>query len=955
MYRSAALRLAIGLAVFLHVFPLSAASVWFGDKDGLHRIDTATNQIAASIPFEPAHAIAVNAGDGSLWAISQQRIARLGEQGSVLFQVAIRDLGTGLGAPQQLALNPNDGSIWAGFENGVLHLDSAGVVRHELSVRARDLAVAQDGSLWILTQSSLQQHDAAGTLTRSIALPNAQRFQHLALDDAGGAVWVAGEKDLVQVSLANPEQTLLSLLAPETVSGISVDLQSGDLWAIGQNGLFAYGRNGMPRVSRDLRDFSIANAQTLLFDFSSQAAWVGHQHGLTRITVAGTVAATFPAATHVATIAIGRTPVSIDPVVSIVAPADGALLRNATPELRVDYDALCGTTPCGFPNSFFSTFTLFAKINGTETGSSFVFDPATGGASFTPSAPLPEGVNTFSAQARDSFGRLSPTVSSSFTIDTIAPSFGPITPASGAVVSTSTITIAGSVDDANATVTLGDQTQGPNFNFVVTLVEGANTFTLVVRDAAGNTTSSPLTYTYEKPNVPPSVAITSPASGANFTAPATFTVLANATDSDGTIVRVDFYNNGVLAGSADAAPFAVTVANLVTGSYTLTAQATDNRGGVTMSAPVSVSVGPPNALPSVQLTSPAANATYLEPASVSVSATAADSDGTIAKVEFLRNGVVEATDTSAPFTATLTNVPAGTHSLTARATDDRGGVTTSAAVSIVVRAISVTIDTPFSGAGINSNYTLVRGRIVAPPYSGVKIGEHTAAVDAAGNFALLHPLEPGTNLLTATLTTLDGRTATHTIFVNASGSLSPFSVDVQPSAGYAPLAAALTVYNPNNVNASFTFDGSGPFFLPARGSTQLNLTVPVGVHTPAIIIRVGTQSFVHRLVIESRDRAQTDAMLRTVWSGMNAALVAGNKDTALSYLTENSKEKYGPVFDALLAHMPAIVASYSTLEQLSLTDTIGEYAVTRTDGATKRLYLIYFVRDASGLWRIDGM
>jgi hypothetical protein len=300
-------------------------------------------------------------------------------------------------------------------------------------------------------------------------------------------------------------------------------------------------------------------------------------------------------------------------------------------------------------------------------------------------------------------------------------------------------------------------------------------------------------------------------------------------------------------------------------------------------------------------------------------------------------------------------VPAGTHSLTARATDDRGGVTASAAVSITVRAISVRIDTPFSGAGINSNYTLVRGRIDAPPYSGVSIGDHTAAVDAAGNFALLHPLESGTNLLTATLRTLDGRTATHTIFVNASGSLSPFSVDVQPSAGYAPLAAALTVYNPNNVNASFTFDGSGPFFLPARGSTQLNLTVPVGVHSPAIIIRVGTQSFVHRLVIESRDRAQTDAMLRAVWNGMNAALVAGNKDGAMSYLTEGSKEKYGPVFDALLPQMPAIVASYSTLEQLSLTDTIGEYAVTRTDGATRRLYLIYFMRDASGLWRIDGM
>jgi len=72
MSRSATLlRLAVGLSVALHSFTLFAASVWFGDRDGLHRIDTATNRIAASVAFEPAVAIAVNAADGSLWTLSQ--------------------------------------------------------------------------------------------------------------------------------------------------------------------------------------------------------------------------------------------------------------------------------------------------------------------------------------------------------------------------------------------------------------------------------------------------------------------------------------------------------------------------------------------------------------------------------------------------------------------------------------------------------------------------------------------------------------------------------------------------------------------------------------------------------------------------------------------------------------------------------------------------------------------
>lgn len=953
-YRSACLRLALGVAIAIHAVSLSAASLWFGDKDGLHRIDTATNQVASTVPFEPTVALAVNGADGSLWALSQQRLARVSEQGVVQFQVALRDLGTALGVPRHLVLDPNDGSVWAGFQHGILHFDAAGALQQTLSVAARDLAVAQDGSLWILGQSALQQHDASGALLRSVAV--AQKLRHLTLDDSGAVLWLAGEKDLVQLRLDDPAETVASIPAPETISGISVDLQTGDLWAIGQNGLFAYGRDARPRVSRDLRDFSIANAQTLLFDFGSQAAWVGHQRGLTRITAAGTVAAAFPAAPHVLTIAIGRMPVAITPVVSIAAPENGALLNTATPELRVGYDALCGTTPCGFPNSFFSTFTLSALLNGTETGSSFAFDAATGGASYTPAAPLPQGLNTFSARARDSFGRFSETVSSSFTIDTIAPSFVNVTPESGTVVSEASLSIAGSVDDATASVTLGGQTsQGASFSFPVTLAEGANAFTLTASDPAGNTASRSLTYVYEPPNVPPAVAVTSPVSGTSFLAPASFTVTADASDPDGSIVRVDFFSNGLPAGSDSVAPYAAELASLGAGSYVLTAQATDNRGGVTTSAPVSVTVGLPNALPVVQLTAPAVGASYFAPAAVQVAATASDADGTIATVEFLRNGVVEATVTSAPYAATLANVPAGTHSLTARATDDRGGIITSSAVTITVNALTVTIDSPAPNTTIAGDNTVIRGRIVAPPYSGVNVDKYTAAVDAAGNFAVLVPLTAGANTLPVTMTTVDGTTTTQNVSVNATGALSPIGVAARPSIGFGPMTTTITISNPTIFNITYTINGFGPYSLPSARYTQWSFNYPVGVHVPTFAFNVNGTIFTQRLVIEARDRAQMDQMFRALWSGLNGALAAGNKDAAMRYLSDHGRQKYGPVFDTLLPFMPEIVASYSPLAESSIGDRLAEYAVTRMDGATRRLYLIYFLRDANGVWRIDGM
>jgi len=91
-------------------------------------------------------------------------------------------------------------------------------------------------------------------------------------------------------------------------------------------------------------------------------------------------------------------------------------------------------------------------------------------------------------------------------------------------------------------------------------------------------------------NAPPSVSISSPAGGATFTEPANIPIVANATDSDGTVTRVDFYAGTKLLGTATNNPFSFTWTNVVAGSYSLTARATDDQGGISTSSPVSVTV-----------------------------------------------------------------------------------------------------------------------------------------------------------------------------------------------------------------------------------------------------------------------------------------------------------------------------------------------------------------------------
>ena len=68
-------------------------------------------------------------------------------------------------------------------------------------------------------------------------------------------------------------------------------------------------------------------------------------------------------------------------------------------------------------------------------------------------------------------------------------------------------------------------------------------------------------------NLPPSVSLTAPSGGSTFTAPAAIAIAASASDSDGTISRVDFFAGGTAIGSATASPFAITWTAVPAGQY----------------------------------------------------------------------------------------------------------------------------------------------------------------------------------------------------------------------------------------------------------------------------------------------------------------------------------------------------------------------------------------------------
>ncbi|OON70225.1 hypothetical protein B0919_05680 [Hymenobacter sp. CRA2] len=188
-------------------------------------------------------------------------------------------------------------------------------------------------------------------------------------------------------------------------------------------------------------------------------------------------------------------------------------------------------------------------------------------------------------------------------------------------------------------------------------------------------------------NPAPTVALTSPANEALVTTPATVTLTANAADTNGSVTKVEFYSGFTLLGAATTAPHSYVWANVVPGTYSLTARATDDQGVVTTSAPVTLFVAAPNnTAPTVSLTSPTASAAFTAPATLTLTADAADADGSVYKVEFYNGTTLLGTDYTSPYAYTWAGVPAGSYTLTAKVTDNGRLTTTSTPVSVTVRS-----------------------------------------------------------------------------------------------------------------------------------------------------------------------------------------------------------------------------------------------------------------------------
>ncbi len=223
---------------------------------------------------------------------------------------------------------------------------------------------------------------------------------------------------------------------------------------------------------------------------------------------------------------------------------------------------------------------------------------------------------------------------------------------------------------------------------------------------AVSTTSTIPAATSTSPQVPnalPRVSILFPSGNTQLNAPASTGIVAAASDVDGAISKVEFFQGSTSLGTATGSvgPWQVRWNNITKGIYSITARATDDKGAQATSEPVILKVGSVsdftgrfNQRPSITISGVPATST--SSTLITIDATVADPDGIVINVVFSEassstdNGSWW-TDTTSTFSAATSTggllgvTSLGDHTFSAIATDSNGEKTRSASSTVSIK------------------------------------------------------------------------------------------------------------------------------------------------------------------------------------------------------------------------------------------------------------------------------
>jgi endoglucanase Acf2 len=129
--------------------------------------------------------------------------------------------------------------------------------------------------------------------------------------------------------------------------------------------------------------------------------------------------------------------------------------------------------------------------------------------------------------------------------------------------------------------------ESPNIS---NLEEGIYKVKLTVDDGTHSSTDTVLVIVTQTGNTNPTVSITAPANGSTFKEGEAITITASASDLDGTISIVEFYDGATKLGEDTTEPYSYVWNNASVGAHQITAKAIDDAAGESISQIINISV-----------------------------------------------------------------------------------------------------------------------------------------------------------------------------------------------------------------------------------------------------------------------------------------------------------------------------------------------------------------------------
>ena len=841
--------------------------------------------------------------------------------------------------------------IWIAETRGVQTASQAdGNILSEIPLAHEARAVAVDrqrNQVWVFSDKTVSAYGYDGTRKFATKIPPPPgEHAFLRIDPSDGSAWLAVQTQLYL--LANTGTVLSKHRLPQPITDITLDRANSRLWVAYRNSIEIYDKSGNKHLRVDTQNASSIRA--LDYDQKLNQVWVVADDDLQRYSLEGMLAHELENSWFT-------------DIARIAADQQGGLWASTARELtHIDQSGLVEFTLRAFDEP--QSNMILDLVADSSDGSAWVASQRRIARFSRDSTRIVD----FEPEAEDGKTRLIRRLA--LETPQLAPRIRITAPSDNSTLGNPRpvieLLIEGPEADPDSFVFMLNggvfhfdcARQSESYSCVPSqaITDGMHLLIISVADVAGNR-SQPAELHFTIDTIAPSIDITSPPEGL-LTNQTTVQISGQVNETASLSIN-DTPKPVQQDGTFSHGPF-----TLNEGGNTFQLKATDTAGNIgerVLHVTRDTTPPPPAKADQIQAQQQSDGSVRITGAAGSV-----EGDITVTLVN-MRTGerVTTAANPDGSFSATITGENGDEIQIFST---DRAG-NTGQATSVVVKGdpfsgpINLTVVAPANGATISGDKALVVADLEAPLNTGLTVNGIPASgvpTSSGLRFYATAPLTVGQNVLTVTATTLDGREVTRTIEIGSTGP-SAFSVTAEPAAGVAPQEAHFRIADQLGVGIQevrYDFDNNGtqdlvtadPFETVSATFSGVGLrTISVSIVDASGTIRNQTANLV------LLDPAQMDGVIRAIWDGMNSALIAGDKETAMRFLSATAKEKYGPVFDALMPRMPDIVDSYSTPQRSYLSTDMAEYGVNRSIDGTNRIFMIGFVTNDKGQWNVSEM